>query len=238
MCCRLRTYSINFHPDNDAISYVWGEEWDGVYIFCHRKRLLVPQNLSDVLQRLRCQDRSRILWADSICTDQSNDDEQGHQVQLMRAIFRQADNVNAWLGCGDNFDIDMAFQLIEHLYDAWRLNLPRKQLEPQVSIYQWKQLGALLESPWFYRVWILQEVGLASNAILLCGSNEAQWKELTSLTPWVMRKFLSFLNEHNSSLRGVDGMNLNFRKGMAEDVRKALSDTRCVQIREIGTTPF
>lgn len=222
VCCRLRTYSINFHPDYDAISYVWGEEWDRVYIFCHRKRLLVPQNLSDVLQRLRYQERSRILWADSVCIDQSNDDERGHQVQLMRAIFRQVHNVNAWLGRGANFDVDTAFQLIEYLYGAWSRDFPRETVTQQISNYQWTQLSKLLRSSWFRRVWVVQEVGLASNAFLICGSNEMRWMELARPNRWIRYHFHHLLDEHRINLKRVDRMNLNFREGKSEDIRTIL----------------
>ncbi|KAL1641429.1 hypothetical protein SLS58_006131 [Diplodia intermedia] len=116
--CRLRTYSINFHPPYEAMSYVWGDPDDKTDIFCHRKRVRIPWNLHGALERLRHTHKSRILWADSICINQGDIKERGHQVQLMRQIFYGAEKVNCWVGRCDDFDVEAAFNLVQRLHEA------------------------------------------------------------------------------------------------------------------------
>ncbi len=41
------------------------------------------------------------IWIDAICIDQSNDEERGHQVRLMRKIYEAAQCVSIWLGKED-----------------------------------------------------------------------------------------------------------------------------------------
>ncbi|EKG14333.1 Heterokaryon incompatibility [Macrophomina phaseolina MS6] len=220
--CRLRIHSINFHPDYDAISYVWGDERTD--IFCHRKRLRIPRNLCDVLQRLRSQNATRILWADSICIDQSNLQERGHQVQMMRAIFRRAENVNAWLGRGDNFDARTAFGLVDHLHDLY-LSETREKIKRMIlgiSEYEWMQLSQLLDSPWLFRTWTFQEVGLASQAFLLCGRHQLRWKNLLYLSGYFDKYFRSIFWRHGIYLHRISRMNLDFVHGKNEDVRNIL----------------
>jgi hypothetical protein len=42
--------------------------------------------------------RRRYLWIDSICIDQANSAEKGHQVSIMSQIYETAENVAVYLG--------------------------------------------------------------------------------------------------------------------------------------------
>jgi hypothetical protein len=65
----------------EALSYTWGstELTDNVKI--NGNNLAVTQNLYFALKYLRFKDEDRILWIDSLCINQKNDGEKGHQVQ-------------------------------------------------------------------------------------------------------------------------------------------------------------
>ncbi|KAF4945241.1 hypothetical protein FGADI_12101 [Fusarium gaditjirri] len=85
-------------PEYEAISYVWGDLTQKADIICHGKRLKVTQNLYDALGHFRHSDRSRYLWADAICIDQSHVSERNSQVKQMRKIYEKAKKVLIWLG--------------------------------------------------------------------------------------------------------------------------------------------
>jgi hypothetical protein len=90
LVCSLRAGSIDKVPPFEAISYVWGSKERSHEVFCgrfSRKRLTITANLRDALKRVRWPDKARVLWADSICIDQDNPKEQGHQVALIGQIY-------------------------------------------------------------------------------------------------------------------------------------------------------
>ncbi|OAG34340.1 hypothetical protein AYO21_11492 [Fonsecaea monophora] len=66
----------------------------------------------------------------------------------------------------------------------------------------WKALGPLFERPYWFRVWIIQEIVAASHAILCCGSQRTSWNALMA---WVSRsevlQHLDNLDEADRALR-------------------------------------
>lgn len=83
----------------EAISYVWGPP-----VFPHAlnlpdsSRLWITESLHSALQHFRYEDRTRTVWADAVCIDQSNLDERSQQVAIMGDIYRNAVDVLIWLG--------------------------------------------------------------------------------------------------------------------------------------------
>jgi hypothetical protein len=58
----------------------------------------MTKNLYSALLRLRHSETDRTLWVDALCINQSDLDEKGQQVSLMREIFKRAGKVTMWLG--------------------------------------------------------------------------------------------------------------------------------------------
>ncbi|KAF0324640.1 hypothetical protein GQ607_008079 [Colletotrichum asianum] len=74
----------------EAISYVWGTHSRNEIVICDGKRLKITKNLRTALQRVRLPGGTRRLWADSICINQEDPNERGHQVALMGDIYSKA----------------------------------------------------------------------------------------------------------------------------------------------------
>jgi hypothetical protein len=74
----------------------------------------VNKNLFSALQRLRKEDKQRVLWVDAICINQMDFPERAHQVQRMRLIYQRATRVLIWLGEGDQ-NSDLAMNVLERL---------------------------------------------------------------------------------------------------------------------------
>jgi hypothetical protein len=96
----LREIPLDGRRRYDALSYVWGRDKQIFDVHCGEVTLSVTQNCHDALKRLRDTTRTRTLWIDTICINQSDDDEKSHQVAMMLDIYRNADRVYIWLGEG------------------------------------------------------------------------------------------------------------------------------------------
>jgi hypothetical protein len=94
---RLLIKDWNSPPSYEAISYAWGAG-EKVPVICNHRILKVTSNLRDGLRRMRLENRSRFLWADAACIDQSNLKERGHQVSNMRLVYNKSSKVLVWLG--------------------------------------------------------------------------------------------------------------------------------------------
>lgn len=171
-----------------ALSYTWGEYGPKkAIIYVNGHEFHATENLYLALRRIRKADRSVYLWADAICIDQNNEEEKGHQVKQMGAIYAGAEEVLIWLGESDE-DMDALMDLADSAAKL-RVRMPpteedwnvlkhhraakkKKRLE-HVKYQKDNQkfgLKKLMNMRWFERVWVLQEVAMARTAKILCGS--------------------------------------------------------------------
>ena len=97
----LRVVSLDKNPSYEALSYVWGKTGISHHIICDGTELPLTKNCYDALLRLRRRNRSTTIWVDSICINQSDFEERGKQVKLMRDIYWNAKKVYIWLGPGN-----------------------------------------------------------------------------------------------------------------------------------------
>jgi hypothetical protein len=164
----------------------------------------VAPNLYFALRRLRASDQPRTLWIDALCVNQEDNNEKGQQVQIMSKIYAKAERVVIWLGEGEASD-SHAFAMMERFYQAFPFTdahneskFPRLKRHHMVSgefgmetlaavlrrfknadlVHDklgWKALGILLLRRWFTRVWVLQEVVMGREAVVLCGSHTIPW---------------------------------------------------------------
>lgn len=165
----------------------------------------VAPNLYFALRRLRASDQPRTLWIDAICVNQKDNNEKGKQVQIMSQIYAKAERVVIWLGEEETSD-SHAFAMMERFYEAFpfrdpdnRSKFPRFEfhdlvvsgdgLETLAAVLcrfknadlardelGWKGLGILLLRRWFTRVWVLQEVVMGREAVVICGSHTIPWQ--------------------------------------------------------------
>lgn len=194
--CRLQTVSTQSCPEYEAISYVWGPRNERTHILCHGKLVKIPTNLLHCLQRLRHEKKPRILWADSVCINQKDRRERSQQVRIMGSIFEQAERVMVWFGRGLDFDAKVAFDLIQSLVPRCReLDTGSPiTLEEEIDFLSfaeglpsshWKAFASLLETPWTSRGWVLQEIGLAREGVVVCGLHETSWQGLLNITHFI-----------------------------------------------------
>lgn len=102
--CKTREIALGDpHEPYKAISYVWGERVGTCPISCNGREMLVTPNCRDALLQLRSWYRTRTLWIDAICIDQSDTGtlERNEQIKYMGQIYHKASCVIVWLGIAD-----------------------------------------------------------------------------------------------------------------------------------------
>jgi hypothetical protein len=195
-----------------AVSYVWGDP-----LHIHRIQISgydfgVADNLFNVLRSLRRSAESISLWIDAICINQNDIPEPNSQVQKMASIYRSAVDVVGCLGSARP-DFEMGLSLLQKLLvDDEQLYLENSYAPA------WEALIALLDNPYWTRVWILQETALNPNVMLKFGidSNKhitisdlsefdnvrfevvSKWRELHIDDDWegsMMQKFDAISND-------------------------------------------
>ncbi|XEV01544.1 hypothetical protein FSHL1_006831 [Fusarium sambucinum] len=145
----------------EALSYTWGAPDRGHSIWIEGNELLITANCHAALSQLRDDLLDRIVWIDAICIDQKNKDERGTQVQLMAEIYCKARQVIVWLGEATP-ETECA---LEHIRTAAEESEGSALPECQAVV-------ALLQRPWFRRIWVLQEVAAARHVIVACGATQ------------------------------------------------------------------
>lgn len=205
-------------------------------IICHGDILLSTWNLRSALRRIRLgidvctreastenEDLKRVrdlyvdisyIWIDAVCIDQGNLRERSHQVQAMSKIYKQAHTTLVWLGDNDRFSKDALAalgKLAEHLK---KVSTQEALIRASIRISplhldapERKACAALLSRNWFSRYWILQEVVMSKEVLVLIG------KGLASFTyfhhTYVLSPLADFLiTDFDEGMNDVDPIDL------------------------------
>ena len=193
--CKLFEVDLPIQQPYTALSYEWGPRTTGNAVCIDEGIFHIQRNLNTFLLQLRSRlasDQALTLWVDAICIDQMSTQEKNHQVRMMGKIFSQAKEVIAWLGESSD--------RISRLFDRVEGSSLRHELETQSnntadSIYHtaarnnrcslqslqevcWydtykdfhSDLSDLAAASYWRRGWIVQEVVLAREVSLLCGT--------------------------------------------------------------------
>lgn len=120
---------------------------------------------------------SQWWWIDSICIDQANLTERAQQVQLMRFMYLEAQEVVVWLGESSPYS-ELAMDFIEDLGQTMQQADPpwsitseqvRAQYETEAYRPQWTALQSFLSRRWWSRIWTIQEFVIPSTLLFWCG---------------------------------------------------------------------
>jgi hypothetical protein len=98
LSCDLVEVSLDDSPQYYALSYTWDNQTASCPIPCGNSIILITPNCVAALRQLRHESKVRTFWVDSICINQSSNEEKSQQVALMGDIYRNAENVLVWLG--------------------------------------------------------------------------------------------------------------------------------------------
>lgn len=222
---------VLYEPRYEALSYTWGpmqvEETAYVKISgasaaasaspgTSFARLLIGKSLASAIRHLRFQDKERVLWIDAISINQSDINERDEQVARMTEIYSLAHRVVVWLGPGTE-NSRHALDTLEHLgmqsvhtLDKWVISPPEatelhwgnSRTDLPYSQETWSAIHQLLSRDWFERLWIMQEIQLAEDAILYCGRDHVHWTHFRSalLCLWNKQEIPAFFPRERLAL--------------------------------------
>ncbi|KAI0379294.1 heterokaryon incompatibility protein-domain-containing protein [Hypomontagnella monticulosa] len=169
----LKIANLGDNPDFDAVSYVWGDPTPCFTVIVNHKLLKVPASSHKLLVGMRDRHQSMTLWIDSICINQEDVLERGHQVRFMHAIYTTARMVRVWLDTHVDFSSHV-FQMARRLevnqnlinWDMlpWTLSISDPHEVLQVDSFSpefWQPIYDVLNNPYFGRIWTQQELFLA-----------------------------------------------------------------------------
>jgi hypothetical protein len=172
--CSLIDYTIP--PDQlsglyEALSYTWGdpgqrnriyvrdtgttEPYQDAYMY-----LDITKNLSAALHRLRDTALPRLMWIDAVCINQDDLQERAGQVQIMATIYSFASRVIVWLGLEADDSTNLFAEIEGVAADVQRNRETGIDHDREVASDRGdtslmnKSLIALLNRPWFHRVWV------------------------------------------------------------------------------------
>ncbi|KAL5316720.1 hypothetical protein ACEPPN_015771 [Leptodophora sp. 'Broadleaf-Isolate-01'] len=185
----------------DALSYEWGDPTNTSFsVILNGEETSVRQNLWLALRSLK--DQTRPVWIDALCINQRDDEEKNSQVGQMGRIYQRASRVIAWLGPEDDEIAGAstaAFSLANFLHGTsvstrycyrpetgfWRpykYPTPATPSRPNVPVtYQhhgWAALHSFCQKSYWSRLWITQELVLASCITVKIGRLHLNWEAL------------------------------------------------------------
>lgn len=211
--CSLFVVDLQLVHPFHALSYCWGTESAVRHVNCNGRALRVTQNLYLALQQLRMQSDVRYMWIDAVCINQNSITERNHQVPLMRQIYQKAATVIVWLGEEDDTTI-LALQTMQGIFktcclkmfgdrsfEQWLVKLqeeePWRMLRTNIAKTvspEWpgdpktcaRALRSFFGRPWFYRVWVIQEVQGCPDIMLQVGAKTLPWDVAALSATWVV----------------------------------------------------
>lgn len=173
--CILSSHAFADIKTAEAVSYAWGSTAYRRTISINGTPFDVGESLFQALVHLRLPTARRLLWVDALCINQSDTAERNHQVRRMAAIYSGAYRVLVWLGL-ETTSSQGAFDFVRTAYQRSPYN--REELKNDQG---WLFLEDLCNREYWKRVWIVQEICLASRLILCCGTSQIPWVYLSEL---------------------------------------------------------
>ena len=167
----------------DALSYCWGastqnnqvnistgyQDYQGYWI-------LITDNLQSALAALwkrRGEKKIIRIWVDALCINQNDLYERSQQVQMMRQIYSRAEKVLAWVGsCSNPVKATVTSAAIASFSKASYRRTSEEALDAMKDFFN--------EEYW-RRVWIIQEITVASTVKMLYGDLDFTWTKLASV---------------------------------------------------------
>lgn len=215
--CTLRSICLTDEPQTkyETISYVWGDESQREYVFVNVNGVNIeaPASSVRVLRRIRLLHKTRVVWIDAICINQTDIEERSQQVKITGSVYARADRNLIWLGEEDD-DTASAIRAIaaismeiQHEADRDRLRniLYPSRLDqrasnaaggmgPKISVtgltveVDQRALHRFFSSAWFSRLWVCQEASLSPKSVCYKGSFECDLKDVLKAALWIRYK--------------------------------------------------
>lgn len=173
-------------PAFDALSYVWGgtASANSPTITINKNEVHITTNLHGALRALRTQNCMRPLWVDALCVNQKDLEERTTQVRRMCEFYRNATTVHIWLG--PIYSRDGRQETVEEFTKDFTALIEADEI-PKMPFYRrisasnrdrsgpTREMMKIFESPWFNRIWVVQEAAAAQTTTMHFGADFGDW---------------------------------------------------------------
>jgi hypothetical protein len=180
-----------------AVSYTWGDEraresilLSDVYERNDPRPMHVTENLQDILTHIAKMQINRRQetrwsgwwWIDALCIIQDdNHPEKDIQIMFMPEIYGSAREVIAWIGPGDSIT-DEAMLYIRSQPSTFLRAVAEGSADARLESFEQTfqhvafYIRDIFNKKYWDRLWILQELAMARNTTLVCGTAELPWR--------------------------------------------------------------
>jgi hypothetical protein len=221
--CTFSLASLHDEPYYEALSYVWGTSGTTSSVLLHERSFPVTRNLESILRHLRGV-KERVLWIDALCIDQSNIDERSQQVSEMHNIFARASQVVAYLGeAWEGIESALALMVFtgdhpELHWDSSSERSIRSHGFDGAKVSQCDSIVRFFSSPWWTRIWTVQEGVLAQRVEYAYGTYR--------LNADILHRFQHYCNLHRhwccSVLTSIESTSSSSGLDFAEGYQRAV----------------
>ncbi|KAI1290540.1 hypothetical protein F5Y03DRAFT_378265 [Xylaria venustula] len=175
--------------DYIALSYCWGDSDIREDISVNGCTFSVTRNLFFALQRLRdsyeVREKHLKIWIDAICINQNDLEERAIEVKRMQLIYSEAIAVRCWVGkwpqdAARGYDTVRCWldRVQDYKFDKVSISLVQNPGDFHAILSVAKPL--FLENYW-RRVWVIQEISLASSLVFWYGHGYFTTEDLLKL---------------------------------------------------------
>ncbi|KAI0550417.1 heterokaryon incompatibility protein-domain-containing protein [Xylaria curta] len=178
----------------EALSYYWGPIDTSHIIYINQQGFRVSAALFRAIHHLRTPEKSRTVWIDAICVNQSDLVERSSQVLLMQQIYSKAASVIVWLGKPPQGFSRTLSVVRKESGDPYSHTINHNAVHYGAT----RVISSLLSRPWWTRVWVVQELASAKKACIRCDGDEITWEHFCLLVdrcvsmPYFQTKYVNY----------------------------------------------
>ncbi|KAK4610570.1 Heterokaryon incompatibility protein 6, OR allele [Fulvia fulva] len=219
LSCRLEIASLLDEPRPyfEALSWTWGDPTHSKYITIDGHKVGVSANAEEVLRHVCYEQKHGRVWLDAVCINQSDLHERGQQVSMMDEIYSRTARVLVWLGQEDETtekalrNIDQILAQCQKLTNGFQ-SLEQRLLQEyssrphsEVPLPQcdWPAILKFYAAPWFFRVWVHQEVMLCKEALVFQGRHSRSWFDISLAAQWLSHSNFRQYSRHMTDDPGL-----------------------------------
>lgn len=231
-----RGLQSSWSRDNSETARKIARAFHGVY--CSdgsgkERYLQVNCGLRDALKRQRNTSDVRTYWIDQLSINQADHGERKFQVSGMKHFYNRARQVTLWVG-EDEENTNEVFEIFRKLAQEFKNQgnfpdpnqmLANTQLGlPPFDSSVWKSVSEFFNRPVFTRCWVIQEVVMGQNVMVVCGKLAIHWADFSRAAqslaqrPWLEKLMLKRQGSSPSQSFEQGGLsNVVMMNGMRDD---------------------
>ncbi|RYP40497.1 hypothetical protein DL767_001626 [Monosporascus sp. MG133] len=175
----LESFDLDNAPPYEAVSYCWGDPTPSEQMMIDGCTFRLTQSAYKLLLARRSFWRQRWIWIDAICINQQDEVEKSTQVRLMQEIYKKASQVVVFPG-GGIVQARLASIMLYEVFAAQKTFEGtgvdfNKFFSADRQSPRWHAFSELFRSPYFDRVWVVQEVAAGREVLLYHGGRYILW---------------------------------------------------------------